>query len=375
MGGIRGCQSPVALWPANFWGCVVAGGNMAQDIGSASGYTAGMTDLTPPHDPEQGSPLADGSLVTVIGGAGFIGRYVVEALARAGCRVRVVSRHADSALFLKPLGGLGQIQVVSGDIRSDADMAAAFAGAVAGVNLVGILAESGKQRFADLQAEGAGRAARAAAAAGVKAYVQVSAIGADARSPIAYARSKGEGEAQVLAALPLGNILRPSLVAGPEDQFFNRFAGMARLAPALPAICGDSKFQPVYVRDVADAVLAALQSPEARGRIYELGGPDVLSFTRILTMISELTGLDRPVVPLSDFTSGLLAKMGDILPFMPMNSDQLAMLKLGNVCAPGTPGLSELGITPTPLSAFVPDMMARFRPGGRFAKSGEGQAA
>lgn len=315
------------------------------------------------------SPLPAGALVTVIGGAGFIGRYVVEALARAGYRVRVVSRHADSALFLKPLGDLGQIQVISGNIRSDADMARAFAGAAAGVNLVGILAESGEQRFAYLQAEGASRAARAAAAAGVKAYVQMSAIGADASSRIAYARSKGEGEQAVLAALPFACVLRPSLVAGPEDQFFNRFAGMARIAPFLPAISGASLFQPVYVRDVADAVLAALQSGSARGQTFELGGPDVLNFTAILQMISDLTGLDRPVVPLSDFTSGLLAKMGDVLPFMPMNSDQLVMLKKGNICAPGIPGLKDLGVTPTPLTEFIPEMMLRFRRGGRFAKA------
>jgi uncharacterized protein YbjT (DUF2867 family) len=321
------------------------------------------------------SPLAAGALVTVVGGAGFIGRYVVEALARAGCRVRVVSRHADSALFLKPLGDLGQIQIVSGDIRSDAAMAAAFEGAVAGVNLVGILAESGAQRFDALQAEGAGRVARCAAAAGARAFVQVSAIGADAGSVIAYARSKGQGEQAVLAAFPAATILRPSLVAGPEDQFFNRFAAMARLSPALPAICGDSLFQPVFVRDVADSVIAALSRADARGRTYELGGPDVLSFKAILQMISDLTGLDRPVVPLSDFTSGLLAKLGDVLPFMPMNSDQLAMLKLGNICAPGMPGLADLGITPTPLSAFVPQMMQRYRSGGRFAKAPEGQAA
>ncbi len=321
------------------------------------------------------SPLAAGALVTVVGGAGFIGRYVVEALARAGCRVRIVSRHADSALFLKPLGDLGQIQIVSGDIRSDAAMAAAFEGAVAGVNLVGILAESGAQRFDALQAEGAGRVARCAAAAGARAFVQVSAIGADAGSAIAYARSKGQGEQAVLAAFPAATILRPSLVAGPEDQFFNRFAAMARLSPALPAICGDSLFQPVFVRDVADAVIAALSRADARGRTYELGGPDVLSFKAILQMISDLTGLDRPVVPLSDFTSGLLAKLGDVLPFMPMNSDQLAMLKLGNICAPGMPGLADLGITPTPLSAFVPQMMLRYRSGGRFAKAAKDQAA
>ena len=328
-----------------------------------------MTDIASTMPPEAPALLQPGALVTVIGGGGFIGRYVVEVLAKAGYRVRVVSRHADSATFLRPLGDLGQIQFVSGNVRSDADMATAFAGAAAGVNLVGILAESGNQRFGDLQAAGAGRAARAAAAAGVSAYVQVSAIGADATSGIPYARSKGEGEQQVLAALPFAAILRPSLVAGPEDQFFNRFAGMARISPFLPAISGASLFQPVYVRDVADAVLAALQQPDARGRIFELGGPDVLSFTAILQMISDLTGLNRLVVPLSDFTSGLLAKLGDILPFMPMNSDQLAMLKEGNICAAGMPGLADLGIAPTALSEFVPEMMLRFRRGGRFAKT------
>lgn len=321
------------------------------------------------------APLPDGALVTVVGGAGFLGRYVVEALAKAGCRVRVVSRHADSALFLKPLGDLGQIQVVSGDIRSDADMAAAFAGAAAGVNLVGILAENGQQKFAELQAQGAGRAARAAAAAGATAFVQMSAIGANAASSIPYARSKGEGEALVHAALPQAVVLRPSIVGGPEDQFFNQFAGMARLSPVLPAISGGSLFQPVYVRDVADAVVAGLTTNDAHGRCFELGGPDVLSFRAILQMISDLTGLGRPVVNFSDFTSGMLAKLGDLLPFMPMNSDQLAMLKLGNVCAPGMPGLAELGITPTPLSAYLPQMMERYRRGGRFAKPGAGSAA
>lgn len=317
------------------------------------------------------APLPAGALITVVGGAGFIGRYVVQTLARAGYRVRAVSRHADSALFLKPLGDLGQIQVVSGNINSDADMAAAFAGASAGVNLVGILAESGSQRFDALQAQGAGRAARAAAAAGATAFVQVSAIGADAGSRIAYARSKGEGEQAVLAAMPGAVILRPSLVCGPEDQFFNRFAGMARIAPFLPAIAGSSLFQPVYVHDVANAVLAGLSRPEARGQIFELGGPDVLSFATILQMISDLTGLDRPVVSFSDFTSGLLARVGDVLPFMPMNSDQLAMLKQGNVVAAGARTLADLGVTATPLAAFLPAMLARYRRGGRFAAPGQ----
>lgn len=324
-----------------------------------------MTEPTPTAAP---SFPAD-ALVTVIGGAGFIGRYIVQELARSGARIRVVSRNPDSALFLKPLGGLGQIQLIGGDVRSDTAMAKAFDGATAGINLVGILDEKGGQKFADIQARGAERAARAAAAAGVTAYVQMSAIGADAASAIPYARTKGQGEQAVLAALPTATVLRPSIVAGPEDQFFNRFATMARLAPALPVICGDTRFQPVFVRDVAEAAVAALSRDEARGRTYELGGPDTPTFRQILAMINRETGYDRSLWEVSDFSAGLLARMGDLLPFMPMTSDQLAMLKKDNVVAAGMPGLGDLGVVPTPLSAFVPRMLQRYRKGGRFADS------
>ncbi len=312
------------------------------------------------------SALAPGALVTVVGGSGFLGRYIVQRLAEAGLRVRVAVRHPETALFLKPLGSLGQVQLVHGNITSDAQMAAAFDGAAAGVNLVGILAESGKQRFDAVQAEGAGRAARAAAAAGVRHYVQVSAIGADAASPVPYARSKAQGEAAVLAAIPTATILRPSLVIGPEDQFLNRFAAMARLSPVLPVIAGNTRFQPVFVMDVAAAVVAALNSPAAAGRTYELGGADVLSFRAILAMINAETRQQRRLVEVPDLIAALMAKLGDVLPFMPMTSDQLAMLGKDNVVTSGMPGLADLGVLPTPMAAFVPAMLERYRPSGRF---------
>ncbi len=312
------------------------------------------------------SALAPGALVTVVGGSGFLGRYIVQRLAEAGLRVRVAVRHPETALFLKPLGSLGQVQLVHGNITSDAQMAAAFDGAAAGVNLVGILAESGKQRFDAVQAEGAGRAARAAAAAGVRHYVQVSAIGADAASPVPYVRSKAQGEAAVLAAIPTATILRPSLVIGPEDQFLNRFAAMARLSPILPVIAGNTRFQPVFVMDVAAAVVAALNSPAAAGRTYELGGADVLSFRAILAMINAETRQQRRLVEVPDLIAALMAKLGDVLPFMPMTSDQLAMLGKDNVVTSGMPGLADLGVLPTPMAAFVPAMLERYRLSGRF---------
>lgn len=310
--------------------------------------------------------LPPDALVTVIGGSGFLGRYIVQRLAESGHRIRVAVRHPERALFLKPLGGLGQIQLVQGDIGSDAAMAAAFAGAGAGINLVGILDEKGGQRFAAIQSEGAGRAALAAAAAGISDYIQVSAIGADATSNVPYARTKAEGEAAVVAAIPTATILRPSLVVGPEDQFLNRFAAMARMAPVLPVVAGNSRFQPVYVLDVAAAVVAALGNPDAAGRTYELGGPTAYTFRAILQMINRETRAARPLVDVPDFAARIMGRIGDIVPFMPMTSDQFAMLQKDNVVGVGMPGLAELGITPTPLEAFVPAMLERYRSSGRF---------
>jgi uncharacterized protein YbjT (DUF2867 family) len=315
------------------------------------------------------APLSPDALITVIGGSGFIGRYVVQRLAAAGYRVRVAVRRPESALFLKPLGKLGQIQLVHGNITSDAQMTMAFEGATAGINLVGILDEKSGQKFDDVQAEGAGRAARAAAAAGIAHYVQLSAIGADAASPVPYARTKAAGEAATRAAIPTATILRPSLVVGPEDQFLNRFASMARSAPALPVIAGGSFFQPVFVQDVAAAVVAALQDPAAAGRTYELGGPDVMTFRSILQMINALTCRHRPLVEISDNIARLLGRIGDMLPLMPMTSDQFAMLKHDNVVAADALGLVDLGVAPTPLAAFAPAMLERYRPSGRFNRA------
>lgn len=314
-------------------------------------------------------PLGADALVTVIGGSGFLGRYIVQQLAEAGYRVRVVVRHPDTALFLKPLGSLGQIQIVAGNIATGAGIAHAFSGASAGINLVGILDEKGRQRFAVVQAWGATNAARAAAAAGIGHYIQISAIGADAASSIPYARSKGEGEAGVRAAIPAAVILRPSLVIGPEDQFLNRFAAMARMAPILPVIAGDSRFQPLFVQDVAAATLASLTNPAAAGQIFELGGPDVLQFRAILAMINTETRQNCRLVEVPSGIAQVLAKMGDLLPFMPMTSDQYAMLQKDNVANAALPGLAALGIVPTPMSAFVPAMLERYRPGGRFSKT------
>ena len=315
------------------------------------------------------SPLAPDALVTVVGGSGFLGRYIVQRLAEHGFRVRVAVRHPESALFLKPLGQLGQIQLAHGNIASDVQMAAAFQGASAGVNLVGILDEKSGQSFAAVQAEGAGRAARAAAAAGIGHYIQVSAIGADAASAVPYARTKAAGEAAVLAAIPTATILRPSLVVGPEDQFLNRFAAMARLAPVLPVIAGNSRFQPVYVLDVAAAVLAALTRADAAGRIFELGGPEALTFRAILQMINTETRAGRPLYEVPALLARLMGRMGDVLPFMPMTSDQLAMLQKDNVVGAGMPGLAELGVLPTPMAAFVPAMLERYRVSGRFNRT------
>jgi NADH dehydrogenase len=311
-------------------------------------------------------PLGQDSLVTVIGGSGFLGRYIVQRLAERGCRIRVAVRTPERAGFLKPLGGLGQIALLRVDVGSGLGLAACFAGATHGINLVGILDERGGQRFEAVQARGAAAAAAAAAAAGVGAYVQMSAIGADAASAVAYARTKAEGEAAVLAALPFATILRPSLVVGPEDQFLNRFAAMAQTAPVLPVVSGDSRFQPVHVLDVARAVVAAFERPEARGQTYELGGPDVMSFRAILEMINRETGRERPLVALPDALARLMGRMGDVLPFVPMTSDQFAMLQKDNVVGAGQPGFAALGLEPMPLASFVPAMLARYRPGTRF---------
>jgi NADH dehydrogenase len=300
------------------------------------------------------------SVATVIGGSGFLGRYIVKRLAAAGHVVRVAVRDPQTANFLKPMGRVGQVVPLYADIGSDGALSRAIDGAEIVVNLVGILAEKRAGDFARLQAEGAGRVARLAAAAGAMHMVQMSAIGADTASPAQYARTKAAGEALVCQHFPGAVILRPSLVFGPEDQFFNRFAALAQISPVMPVIAGASRFQPVYVGDVADATMAALTQPDAAGKIYELGGPKIMTFREILGWILAQIGRDLPLVAMPNAAAQLIAR----IPFSGLTADQLLMLQRDNVADPSLPGLAALGVTPTPIELVVPAYLARFRKGG-----------
>jgi len=300
------------------------------------------------------------SVATVMGGSGFIGRYVVKRLVAAGHVVRVAVRDPEQALFLKPMGRVGQVVPLFADITDDATMARAVDGASLVVNLVGILAERRHGDFVRVQAEGAARVARLAASSGVRRLVQMSAIGASADGPSQYAKTKADGEEAARAAFPAATILRPSIVFGPEDQFFNRFGAMAALLPVMPVIAGDTHFQPVYVADVADAVMQAMARDEAEGAVYELGGPRIMSFREILGWILAQTGRHKWLMPLPRAAARLLAS----LPFSGLSSDQLLSLSRDNVVDPDMPGLAELGVLPTPIELIVPDYLARFRRAG-----------
>lgn len=300
-------------------------------------------------------------LVTVVGGSGFIGRYVVQELCRAGARVRVVTREPTGAAFLKPLGGLGQVEIFTGSIRSAASLAPAFEGATGAVNLVGILAGD----FDAVHVRGAATVARAAAAAGMKAFVQISAIGADAESPSAYGRSKAAGEAAVREAFPAATILRPSIVFGREDAFINRFAGLVAALPVVPVVAPATRFQPVYVLDVARAVAAAIADPgRFGGQTFELGGPKTYSMRGLIEWIMAETYAAKTLVDVPDPIAAMLAKLTGWLPAAPITSDQWAMLQRDNVAS--GEGLSALGIQPTPLEAIAPGYLVRYRKQGRF---------
>jgi len=303
-------------------------------------------------------------IATVFGGSGFIGRYVVKRLAAAGYIVRVATRRTDRALFLKPMGAVGQIVLLHAAITDEAAVARAVAGAAVVINLVGILAENRAGDFTRIHADGAGIVAKAAAAAGAAHLVQLSAIGADPASPSRYAASKAAGEAAVRAAFPAATILRPSIVFGPEDNFFNRFATMAQMLPFMPVICGDTKFQPVYVGDVAGAIVEATHHAGAAGATYELAGPQILSFRDILAWILQQTGYERRMI---DMPMGLMRLKASILEKLPgklLTRDQLLMLARDNVAAADVPGLAALGIVPTPIDLVVPTYLRRFRRGG-----------
>lgn len=299
-------------------------------------------------------------VATVFGGAGFIGRQVVQRLAREDWVVRVAARHPPGEAYLASMGRPGQFAPIATDLTDESGVARAVEGAEVVVNTVGILHGD----FEAVQAEGPKRLGRLAAAAGVGKLVHISAIGADAASESRYASSKARGEEGLLASFPGATILRPSIVFGPGDNFFGRFGGMTRLLPFMPVISGDSRFQPVYVGDVADAVMAALARPEAAGRIYELGGPKVWTFRELLAFIVKQTGRHRPLVEVPMGLARIQARLGELLPNPPLTRDQLLLLARDNVVSVSQPGLQELGITPKAVEAIVPSLLARFRPGG-----------
>jgi NADH dehydrogenase len=304
-------------------------------------------------------------LVTVFGGGGFIGRHIVQRLAAAGHSIRIAGRDTERAARLCTMGGVGQITPIAASVTDEASSARAVAGADIVINLVGILFESRAGDFQRIQAEGAGRVARLAAAAGAKQFLHLSAIGADAASPSLYTQTKAAGEAAVLAAFPGAIILRPSVVFGAEDQFFNRFAGLAALLPFMPVVAGETRFQPVYVGDVADAAMAALADPAASGKVFELGGPRVMSMRQVLRYILDVTGRRRPMIALPEGFVRLQARLGELLPTPPLTRDQLILLSKDNVVSPNTLGFQALGIEPKAVEAIVPSYLSRFRAGGQ----------
>jgi NADH dehydrogenase len=316
-------------------------------------------------------------LVTVFGGSGFVGSQVVRALAKAGCRVRVAVRQPHLAYRMRMLGDVGQIEVVQANVRNVASIDRALDGAEACVNLVGLLWESGRQKFQAVHVMGAKTVAERAKAAGVRRFVQMSAIGADAGSKSKYARTKAEGEAAVRAVYPGAVIVRPSVVFGPEDSFFNRFAQMATLSPALPLVGGETRFQPVFVGDVAAVIAQAIASPTAEGLTYELGGPGLYSMREVLQLILTETGRDRALLALPWPVAAMLGKVGDlmasVLPIAPpITRDQVELLKSDNVADHELPGLAEAGVVPTSVEAIVPSYLYRYRKGGQYAPTPAG---
>jgi uncharacterized protein YbjT (DUF2867 family) len=314
------------------------------------------------------------TLVTVFGGSGFLGRNVVRALAKRDYRIRVAVRQPELAGHLQPIGRVGQIHAVQANLRYPASVEAAMRDSHVAINLVGILAQGGAQTFEAVQAKGAGAVAQAAAAAGAR-MVHVSAIGADENSPSAYARSKAAGEQAVLSAVPSATILRPSVVFGPEDQFTNRFAALARISPALPLIGGGvNRMQPVYVGDVASAVADAVDGKTKAGATYELGGPEVLTMREIMETILEITHRNRMLISLP---FGLAKLQALFLQFAPgalkLTPDQVALLRSDNVVSDAAKAagltLEGLGITPDSMEAIAPQYLWRFRASGQFQKT------
>ncbi len=303
----------------------------------------------------------DGKLITLFGGGGFVGRYVAQALLAQGARVRIAQRDPSSANFIKPLGNLGDVQLIAADVRKPTSVARAVAGADMVVNLVGSF-----DNMDAVQHIGAGNIAKAAAQAGCGALVHLSAIGGDADSPAAYGRSKAAGEAAVRSAFPGATILRPSIIFGREDQFVNRFAGLIRMLPVVPIIGATTKFQPVFVGDVAKAVAAALGDPSHGGKTYDLGGPQILTMRQLNEWIAAATGREKMFVDVPNIAAHALAAATGWLPGAPITMDQFRMLGSDNVVNRARDGMAALQISPTPLDAVAHDWLTIYRRHGRF---------
>ncbi len=314
-------------------------------------------------------------LVTIFGGSGFVGRHTVSALAKRGWRVRAAVRRPDLAGHLQPMGGVGQIHAVQANMRYPVSVVRAVEGATAVVNAVGILAPCGRQSFDAVHTEGARAVARAAREAGVKRFVHISAIGADSAAAARYARTKATGEAAVLEEFPTAIILRPSIIFGPEDAFFNRFAALARISPFLPSIgLGLTRFQPVYVGDVAAAIANCVEGQGTPGGVYELGGPEVLSFRQLLDMTQDYSGRRRPYFPMPFWFAKLQALLMSPLPnvLRPITYDQVRLLQSDNVVSAAATSegrtLAGLGVEqPAAVAAIVPAYLERFKPKGQYA--------
>lgn len=328
-------------------------------------------------------------LVTVFGGNGFVGRHIVQRLARAGHRVRVACRDPESALFLKPLGDPGQINAVKANIAREDEVARAVAGADWVVNCVGILAPIAKNTFGRIHEDGAGNVARAAQAAGAESLVHISALGADEASKSKYGQSKARGEAQVKSAFPAAVILRPSIIVGPEDGFFNLFAAISRYSPVVPIIgcpimpkfkmspgqdtpwrfptfefCdfGGTRFQPVYVGDVADAAMKGLNDPSTHGEVFEITGPRIYTFRRLMEMMLKETGRKRMIVPYPIPLAYVSALFAELLPGKPLTRDQVYMLKTDNVSSGAHKSITDLGLQPRGIEAVLPSYLRAYRP-------------
>lgn len=310
-------------------------------------------------------------LVTIVGGSGFLGRYIARRLAKEGWRVRVAVRRPNEAMFVRTYGVVGQVEPVLCNIRDDASVAAALAGADAVVNCVGVLTEAGKNTFEAVQAEGAERVARLAARAGIGTMVHISAIGADANGESDYSRTKAQGEAGVLEHMPDAMIVRPSIMFGDEDEFFNRFAGMSRFGPVLPIVGADTEFQPAYVDDVAQAAVMGV-TDHLQG-VYELGGPDRDTFRGLMDRMLEIVRRRRLILNIPFWIAKIIAPIMGAVEYLslgivkaPFTKDQLINLGIDNVVADGAAGFADLGIKPKAMEAILPDYLWRFRPSGQF---------